>query len=471
MLKKNLYIIVEHKNRELISQVLLSTFAIKKGLRVYLGNYRGIFKLLSLKKEKSGLLMMKGGLNENLTKLIKKKCDKYIILDQEISPGYKKFFYNNWVSDRFLRQTIRYIDLYCCLNDAIYDASKTNKAFRKEKIKLFKSGWPRVDTWSPIFENFYKKEVKLIKNKYKNFILFSSDFGVTSKEDFEEELERIPWGTKKKDIQKIKKKNLLHAKKQYIEYKKFILFLKKIDTSPKCPKILVRSHPGESLIGWQKDLVNLKNIIYIKPSKSIDPYIYACSGFLHRGTTTAYQAILANKPLSFIYLDKHVKKVHLNKPNLMKESKIIKNPENFLLWSQKILKKKDYKKNIKFKVSKNIINDLNLHEGYSSRLIIDKLYSLGSAKDERLKYKFLEITFKDKIVYKIKNTIKDIIGFFNFKKKIIFNDFKVRKLDNSIQSKEIKSIINKFNKLLKLNIRSKVQVNQISENVVEIETI
>ena len=35
---------------------------------------------------------------------------------------------------------------------------------------------------------------------------------------------------------------------------------------------------------------------------------------LHRGTTTAYQAILANKPLSFIYLDKHVKKIHLNKP-------------------------------------------------------------------------------------------------------------------------------------------------------------
>ena len=214
-----------------------------------------------------------------------------------------------------------------------------------------------------------------------------------------------------------------------------------------------------------------KNIIYIKPSESIDPYIYACSGFLHRGTTTAYQAILANKPLSFIYLDKHVKKIHLNKPNLMKESKIIKDPQKFLLWSQRILKKKNNKKNIKFQVSKNIINELNLHEGFSSKLLIDKLYSLESAKDEKIEYKFPEITLKDKIVYKVKNTIKDIIGYFSLKKKIIFNDFKVRKLDNSIQSKEIKSIINKFNKLLKLNIRSKVQVNQISENVVEIETI
>ena len=134
------------------------------------------------------------------------------------------------------------------------------------------------------------------------------------------------------------------------------------------------------------------------------------------------------------------------------------------------LLKKNNKKNIKFQVSKNIINELNLHEGFS-KLLIDKLYSLESAKDEKMKHKFLEITLKDKIINKIKDTIKNILGYFTFKKKIIFNDFKVRKLDNNIQSKEIKIIINKFNKFLKLNIRSKVQVNQISENVVEIETI
>ena len=213
MLKKNLYIIIEHKNREFLSQVLLSTFAIKKGLRVFIGNYRGIFKLLSLKKERSGILMMKGGLSEELTRLIKKKCDHYIILDQEISPGYKKTFYVDWVSNRFLSETIKYIDLYCCLNDIIFFASKKNKLFKKEKIKLFKSGWPRIDTWLPIFKNYYLKETRSIKNKYKNFLLFSSDFGVTSKEDFEEELERIPWGVKKNKIKEIRKKKFFTCKK------------------------------------------------------------------------------------------------------------------------------------------------------------------------------------------------------------------------------------------------------------------
>ena len=142
MQKKNLYIIIEHQNREFLSQLLLSTFAVKKGLRVFIGNYRGIFKLLSLKKKKSGMLLMKGGLNEELTKFIKKKCNQYIILDQEVSPGYKLSKYTHWVSERFFSRTVKYIDLYCCLNDIIVHASKKNYQFKKEKIKLFKSGWP-----------------------------------------------------------------------------------------------------------------------------------------------------------------------------------------------------------------------------------------------------------------------------------------------------------------------------------------
>ena len=77
-----------------------------------------------------------------------------------------------------------------------------------------------------------------------------------------------------------KKKNLLHAKKQYIEYKKFILFLK-IDTSPKCPKILVRSHPGESLTVGKRFKKFKKYYIY-KASESIDPYTYTFRIFIQR---------------------------------------------------------------------------------------------------------------------------------------------------------------------------------------------
>ena len=465
MLKKNLYIIIEHQNREFLSQLLLSTFAIKKGLRVFIGNYRGIFKLLLLKKEQSGILLMKGGLNEKLTRLIKKKCNQHIILDQEVSPGYKIGNYIGWVSERFLSKTVKYIDLYCCLNDIILSASKKNYQFKKEKIKLFKSGWPRIDTWLPIFENFHLKKIRAIKNKYKNFIFFSSDFGVTCQDDIQEEVERIPWGMTKDKAEKDKKKRFAHATKAYNEYKKFLSFLKEIDKSKNCPKILIRSHPGESLLGWQKDLVGLKNIKYIKPTDIIEPYIYACSGFLHRGSTTAYQAILAKKPISFIYLHKHVMENLLYKENLMKSSKIIKNPKNFLAWSKGVFNKK----NEDIKISKKIKNELNLDKNYASQVLVKKLDSLMCETDEKIDYNFSEITLKDKFIFKIKNTIKYFFSFLQFEKKVIFNDFKVKKMNKGIQSKEIKNTIKKFNKLLKLNIKSKIHVKQISENVVELE--
>ena len=158
ILKKNLYIIIEHKNREFLSQVLISFFAIKKNFRIYIGNYKGIFKLLSIKKKKSGILLMKGGLNEKLTKIVKQKCEKYVILDQEVSPGFKKKVYINWILSRFVKKTIKFIDLYLCLHDDMYDEVK-----KKTKIEPFLSGWPRVDTWKPIFKNLHANEIKKIK--------------------------------------------------------------------------------------------------------------------------------------------------------------------------------------------------------------------------------------------------------------------------------------------------------------------
>ena len=232
---------------------------------------------------------------------------------------------------------------------------------------------------------------------------------------------------------------------------------------------MVRSHPGESLKGWQKDLVNFKNIEYIKPSESIDPYIFACSGFFHRGTTTAYQAILAKKPISFIYLDRHVRELHLYKENLMKEATIVKNTKDFLLWSKKALNREINQKNANIKISKKIKKELNLQKNFSSKIIIEKIDSLKCKKEQKMNYNFAEITFKDEIKNKTKNSIRKILSHIFLKEKTIFNELKVKKLDKGIQSKEIKDTIKRLNKLLKLNIKSKIYVTQISDNVVELE--
>ena len=56
-------------------------------------------------------------------------------------------------------------------------------------------------------------------------------------------------------------------------------------------------------------------------------------------------------------------------------------------------------------------------------------------------------------MFKIKNMIKFFFSYFQFKKKVIFNDFKVKKLNNKgIKSREVRNTITKINKLLILLI-------------------
>ena len=86
-----------------------------------------------------------------------------------------------------------------------------------------------MDTWLPIMKKFYEEKASKIKKKHKDFILFCSDFSVTSRDDFEEYSSDIPWGAQRKEVHKIKKKKLKEAELLFQEYKKFINFLKVVD--------------------------------------------------------------------------------------------------------------------------------------------------------------------------------------------------------------------------------------------------
>ena len=102
-------------------------------------------------------------------------------------------------------------------------------------------------------------------------------------------------------------------------------------------------------------------------------------------------------------------------------------------------------------------------------MIIEKIDSLKCKKEQKINYNFAEITLKDEIKNKTKNSIRKILSHIFLKEKTIFNELKVKKLEKGIRSKEIKDTIKRFNKLLKLNIKSKIYVTQISDNVVELE--
>ena len=83
MLKKNLFIPIEIKAREYVSNLLLVNASLEKNFRSYLGAKSAINKMIEYSKNTTGVYFSKSVLLENEYKQIKKKCDKITILDPQ----------------------------------------------------------------------------------------------------------------------------------------------------------------------------------------------------------------------------------------------------------------------------------------------------------------------------------------------------------------------------------------------------
>ena len=118
MLKKNIYIHIEVLSRELPSQLLLSIFALKKNFRVHLGDLYSLKKLFILKKKKEGIFIATGNLDKETHKLIKKKCEKLVSLDQEITPGFSDKYNEYLIKSRY-SYNIKNFDIFFYINKTI----------------------------------------------------------------------------------------------------------------------------------------------------------------------------------------------------------------------------------------------------------------------------------------------------------------------------------------------------------------
>ena len=124
MKKISLYLPIELKARELAPKVLLSLVAAKKNLRVYLGTQATISRIIKTKKEIGGVYFYKGGLSLNLIKKYKKKCSKFIILDEEAGPGDENP--RGTMRERINKNIEQEIDRYYILKKKNFDIAKKN---------------------------------------------------------------------------------------------------------------------------------------------------------------------------------------------------------------------------------------------------------------------------------------------------------------------------------------------------------
>ena len=448
--KINIYIPIEVKKRELLSKIILSKFIInnnKKKARCYIGSKIQIKKLIFSKKSYGGIFIYIGGLPNHQIVKIKKKVEKYIILDEEMGPASVSIL-EEAMRKRLWVGTEKYVDRSYSIGKYHHDIGK--KVFPKLSNKTLITGWPRVDLWRPEFSYIYNNSVESLKKKYGNFILFSCDFTFNSQKriDREEEFWRnSEWKFMSENLGNI----VNGAKKLFLEYQEVMKLLRKLDERTDIPQIIIRPHPSDDLLEWKKVAKSLKRIKVIFKG-DVTPWIYASSGVLHRGCSSSIEAYMAGVPTAYIVTNKEWIRKSLPydvSEHLYDFHKILEFCKSNI--NEKLIPPKEY--NDAFK------NIIHVEKKFACELIAEDILKLDVATESPHHHSLVHnMLDTSKVIFiKIKSSI------IKFIKRYTIGALLPDKMLGGVTKKEIVKILNNFEPGHNLKVR------QVITDCVEIE--
>jgi surface carbohydrate biosynthesis protein len=288
---KSLYLPIEIKQREYDAQIVLAVNAALKGYHVYLGSHAAVFALLRNKTVPSGIYFDKGMPSPERLTWLRSRCKEIWVMDAEVSPIHNSEVLARELPSRIYPQGIKLIDRYLVVGDEAYVAAC--KFFEGEHRKVFKSGWPRLEILEPPYKKIYEKEVRSIKRKFPEFLLFASSFGAIRNP---EEVENLRSATLHTATPYWSKSML---QKRYENFLYTIQCLRKWDEDPRIPTIVVRPHVSESKEIWLKNLSGLTKT-FVENTGNATSWINGSSGVIHQGSTLSIQSSILNKELFFL---------------------------------------------------------------------------------------------------------------------------------------------------------------------------
>tara|TARA_Y100000589_G_scaffold318190_1_gene345242 strand:+ start:3181 stop:4581 length:1401 start_codon:yes stop_codon:yes gene_type:complete len=460
--KKEIYIPIEIKPREFVSQLLLSGELAKKGLRVYIGSKKSIDLLIEKKHNTSGIYLYKGGgSNLNKFKKLSKQVEAIAVLDQEISPATRDY---NIIKNRFVKGCLKYVSrLYYVGSEAQKTAINVLDEIEPSKIKAY--GWPRIDIWQPSLHHIWQNEIKSIKSRFPEpFILFTSDFGTNSLSLLRQQ---CLW-TEKRGAKKTRQeisifKNIY--KKNYELFLTFIDFLSKIDTDKEIPKIIVRPHPGEDHQEWINKLKFFSKVDVIYEG-DVSPWILASEGVLQRGCTCSIEAAISEKKIGFLS-DYAIKKNDSLSEIVSHKITNLKTLRNWLrIKNEGVIEDKNFYKQLKKHI---VFSD----KSAASKIALDlsKLTDKSTNPShifEKHKKESNNIQNFERIITmvfrKAVSFFRKVINYFYKKPNYIPNFYKKNKMQNGIHLSESKFYLSLMFPKIKLN------VEETSVNLIKIES-
>jgi surface carbohydrate biosynthesis protein len=437
--RKILFLPLEIKSRELYPKLYLAKKALDQNYSCFIGDKAGIFR--ATKYFNNGVYFYKS-INQTDTKHIleiKKKNNKYIVLDEE---GGFTYILNSemkdFISHRSSEKNVSLIDKF--FNWGKFDYNQFIKKYPKFKKKFTISGGLRFEVCkNSIVQKLYKDQIKDIKKEYSSdYTLIISSHGVTSLNEIKYHLKSDEYFIKfksKKDKQK-RYKVLFELYKLNKDFKSLIiLILKKFPNQ----KFILRPHPSENVKDWNEFLSKNSNItknILIDSKNDLNALIFNSNGIINSKSASSIHAQLQDKPI-ISYVPKFLKYEPRLADFLGHTSKtkndVLKNFKNFIVNKPLRVKIKNPKilyKNInnfksKLEPSTIILNEIRKIYKSKSKINILKILILSPLyffSDFFLKITKLRHHKLQKLVYRTVNEKMSIEGIKKSRIKSFFNN-------------------------------------------------
>ena len=285
MLKRRIYAIVEVKERELLSKVLLGVKMANKGYSFVIGKKNSLFNFS--KYQRPGIFFFKGMGRKNIKPMqeLKKFGHKIVGFDEE-------GMVMNMVETIPIRVTQKCLDLVeYFFTVGKKQSNNTLKIYPKLKKKICEIGNSRFDLLKKNCRGIYYNEVKEIKKEYGKFVFFPSKFTIINNLNFK----GISKSTKQGPGRFVLEEDLKDQKK--IE-KKLLSFFNFFPKKYPNIKIIIKPHPIEDKNYWRLLLkkIKCKNLILVDNTYQTNSYILAAEFNVGSNCHTSLESFLLNKP-------------------------------------------------------------------------------------------------------------------------------------------------------------------------------
>jgi surface carbohydrate biosynthesis protein len=457
---------IEIKSRELYPKLLISYYLLKFNPKIKILLTKSSI-LMDDKIKKKKLIYFEKSLSKHKIKLHEKFLKKNFIvsLDEE-GPFYhwSNILKNNRINLKIIKnKNFKFFFLWG-ENEKKYFK---NEIFSTSKKKIIAVGHPKFDFVRKKNHSFFKKELSIIKKKYKNLIFVSSSFFSDSVMD--ERIYKIYLEKTQKDKKSIENfsRELKHHNENY-----FNLIKLSIEIAKKFPNhnVVFRPHPRQDINKVKSRFNEIPKNLHIVFKFTSTPWIIASKFYVHCNCTTVHEAYFLKKhiyccrPNLKIFAKKHLTEYgsffQSNKLLISDLSKKILNPK---LLKKNIINQKIIKFSKTEESSKKIAKDIFLNfKNIKSEIKINKNYkkknNLETYKNfflSNLKH-MVYLRFRSLYIFLFKHSLINV-------KHIFTKDYKL----NKIKSLQKKDVLNFFKKLNKKEI--KIKCKKINDDIFEIK--